>query len=154
MSVYYGMDGQPIDMHEWALLFEDTEHRIIGRTELPGGCRVSTVWLGIDHSFGGGPPLIFESMVFGPDSSIDLDCQRYSTREEAELGHSEMVTRWTGWTEGDPYPEGAEASFLTTFINYLDRVLDPGPEAPGPEPNPDDAMVVMYPKDIAEKGNI
>jgi len=144
---YYDLDGRPIDMYEWGRLFEDFERRCIASTELPGGCRVSTVWLGIDHSFGTGPPLIFESMVFGPDNNVDLDCIRYSTREQAEAGHSELVTRWTGWTPGDPPPEGAEASFLTRFIDAMAASLGERPVTPE-ESARNDQMVVMYPKEL------
>jgi len=141
------MEGQPIDMYEWGRLFSDTSGRIIGRTELPGGVHISTVWIGIDHSFGQGPPLIFESMVFGPDSSRDLDCMRYATREQAEEGHSVLVTRWTGWTPGDEHPEDAEASFLTTFLDTVDRWLG-NRTVTAAESARSDQMVVMYPKEL------
>jgi hypothetical protein len=55
---------------------------------------VSTVYLGLDHSFMGGPPMIFESMVFGPGASNDWDMRRYSTEEQAIKGHWEMVKEW------------------------------------------------------------
>lgn len=64
----------------------------------------------------------------------ELDCRRYATREQAEAGHSELVTRWTGWTMGDPMPEDRELSPLSAL---LEAMRDPWP----------DAMVVMYPKD-------
>lgn len=84
MSGYYDMDGQPLGLMAWAKLLEDHDARIIGRTER-GDVTVSTVWIGLDHSFGDGPPLIFETMIFGGDH--DQDQWRYSTREEAETGH-------------------------------------------------------------------
>ena len=50
---------------------------------------VSTVFLGINHAWGGGPPLLFESMCFnGP---LDEAQDRYTTWEQAEKGHKEMV---------------------------------------------------------------
>ena len=56
-----------------------------------GDVRVSTVFLGLDHNFGHGPPLLFESMAFvGHDSQ---DCERYSTWAEAEAGHDRMVAK-------------------------------------------------------------
>jgi len=150
MSHYYDMDGQPITMEKWCETFEDFEHRRIGYTELPGGCRVSTVWLGLDHSFREeGPPLIFESMVFGPDDSTDLDMIRYSTREEAEQGHSLLVTRWTGWTPGDEHPEDTSRSFLSQFIDALDAAT--GERQYNYADSWNDAMVVMYPKEIAKQ---
>jgi hypothetical protein len=147
--MYYDMDGKPMTMEEYCVLFE-SEERILARTDLPGGCWVSTVWLGLDHSFGEGPPLIFESMVFGPDDMTDLDCIRYATRKEAEAGHSMLVTRWTGWTPGDPTPGDAEASFLTQFIDAMQAALGERPITPE-EAAHTDQMVVMYPKEIAER---
>jgi hypothetical protein len=55
---------------------------------------VSTVWLGINHRHRGqGPPLIFESMAFPDDVMIEVDCQRYSTEQDAQAGHDAMVGR-------------------------------------------------------------
>jgi hypothetical protein len=104
---FYGMDGQPISLEEWGRL-AGSEKKVVSSTELPGGVWVSTVLLGMDHRFGGvGPPIIFETMVFeSRDNLGELDCDRYCTREEAELGHEAMVTKWTGWIPCDPYPEG------------------------------------------------
>lgn len=89
---HYDLFGQPISFERWCELFEDFDGRRVAYTEL-GGYRVSTVWLGLDHRFlGEGPPLIFETMVFGPDGAEDLDCHRYATKEEAQAGHDELVT--------------------------------------------------------------
>ena len=53
------------------------------------GCiQVSTVFLGIDHSYYGIRPLLFESMVFGVDKDLQY---RYSTYHEAKLGHQKLV---------------------------------------------------------------
>ena len=56
-----------------------------------GGVRISTVFLGINHQFGSGPPLLFETVVFG--GSYDGECRRYSTWKEAEEGHKKMVEK-------------------------------------------------------------
>lgn len=87
---YYTRAGVPMTLEEWARAVE-REDRHIGDTTLPNGRRVSTVWLGLDHNFGQGLPLIFETMVFGPD---ELDCQRYSTEDEACAGHQAMIEKW------------------------------------------------------------
>lgn len=55
------------------------------------GCDVSTVFLGIDHQYGSGKPILFETMVFG--GLLDGEQVRYCTWEEAEAGHEEMVKR-------------------------------------------------------------
>jgi len=68
----------------------------VAETTLPNGRWVSTVWLGLDHSFGSGPPLIFETMVFQNRSDMgDLDCERYSTEAEAIAGHERMCAKWS-----------------------------------------------------------
>lgn len=85
---YYDLDGNPIDMETWATRFEDVDGRRIGLDER-GDVRISTVWLGLDHQWGDGPPLIFETMVFGGEH--DGEMRRYSTREQAERGHEAMV---------------------------------------------------------------
>ena len=46
-----------------------------------GEVEVSTVFLGIDHQFGYGKPLLFETMIFGGKN--DGYQTRYSTWEEA-----------------------------------------------------------------------
>jgi hypothetical protein len=51
---------------KWAALFEDTKSRFVGNTTTIYGERLSTIWLGLDHSFGQGPPLIYETMLFAP----------------------------------------------------------------------------------------
>lgn len=53
------------------------------------GIDVSTVALGLDHQFGDGEPLIFETMIFG--GCLDGYCDRYSTIEEAKVGHRKAV---------------------------------------------------------------
>lgn len=51
--------------------------------------KVSTVFLGLDHSFNGGKPLLFETMIFG--GGYDDYQERYTTWEEAEKGHKKAL---------------------------------------------------------------
>jgi hypothetical protein len=83
----YDREGKPITSEELLELLRDIPYRIIGKTELPDGREVSTVWLGMDHSFGQGPPLIFESLVFPQCDHME----RYATEEEARAGHIALV---------------------------------------------------------------
>lgn len=77
----------------WARWFE-TADRIVKNTPV-GDAKVSTVFLGIDHSFREmGEPLLFETMVFG--GQMHGEQERYSTWEEAEKGHEKMVERLRG----------------------------------------------------------
>jgi hypothetical protein len=50
---------------------------------------VSTVFLSFDHGSGDGPPLLFETMIFGGEHA-DYQ-ERYSTRAEALAGHLRAV---------------------------------------------------------------
>ena len=103
---YYDPDGKPMDLMEWAA-FMDAKHTArcaapngesrpeddptrIGSDHLDGDVWVSTVWLGLDHNlYRGGPPLIFETMIFGGDHNEEQ--WRYSTKEQAKTGHDRVV---------------------------------------------------------------
>lgn len=89
---YYILDGHypkaVDDMMEWAMWFEGFENRRVAKTEI-GEVTVSTVFLGLDHSFSNGPPVLFESMVF--EGPLDGETRRYSTWRDAEIGHEELV---------------------------------------------------------------
>lgn len=76
------------DLMEWARWFE-TADRHVAKTDIGDGIHVSTVFLGLDHSYGDGPPMLFETMIFGGESGGDQ--WRYSTWEEAEAGHERAV---------------------------------------------------------------
>lgn len=88
--LHYSRDGKPMDLWTWANIIESGQDRHVA-DEMVGQVRVSTVWLGIDHNFSGiGPPLIFETMVFG--GVMDEDIWRYSTEAAALAGHDQVVT--------------------------------------------------------------
>lgn len=93
--VQYDRDGQPISLERLEQLLADRDYRVVARDEV-GPYLVSTVWLGVDHRFGEGAPVIFETMVFahGGDDDLgpDLDQRRYCTEAEARAGHDETVT--------------------------------------------------------------
>lgn len=81
----------PCDVKTWGKWFA-SEDRRVAFTDM-GPCNVSTVFLGLDHSFGFGPPLLFETMVFFSADMDEVDemMERYSTWDEAEAGHNKMV---------------------------------------------------------------
>lgn len=94
-GTYYDPWGRPCSLGTWAVWFASRgRERFLANTHLPNGYWISTVWLGMDHNFGHGPPLIFESMVFRGGKNGDLDCDRYSTRKEALAGHKALVEKW------------------------------------------------------------
>ncbi len=76
------------DILVWAQWLE-TADRTVDRTKIGTDEVVSTVFLGLDHSFGSEVPILFETMVFGGD--LDGEEERYSTWDEAEIGHNKMV---------------------------------------------------------------
>ena len=53
---------EPCGMWEWAETMERKQH-VLRQTYI-GDFLISTIFLGMDHSFGFGPPLLFETMVF------------------------------------------------------------------------------------------
>jgi hypothetical protein len=53
--------------------------------------RVSTVFLGLDHAFRGGPPVLWETMVFG--GVLDGEMDRYTSKAAAFAGHQAMCRR-------------------------------------------------------------
>lgn len=61
----------------------------VARDEV-GEWNVSTVFLGVDHQFGNGPPVLWETMVFGPEPWSDWQ-DRYTSRADAEVGHARVV---------------------------------------------------------------
>lgn len=70
-------------------LLAESEWRRVARDECCGYL-VSTVFLGIDHGLGAGPPVLFETMVFG-DGSLDEHQERYCTAAEALAGHRRIL---------------------------------------------------------------
>lgn len=114
---YWDREGKPLTLLEYAEKFGSIEardaYRKLDYTEVGGMAFVSTIWLGINHRFGPGPPLIFETMAFliprdddppgllGRPPLTELSeyvpTRRYSTEDEARLGHLEVVAEVEGW---------------------------------------------------------
>ena len=77
------------DLMTWAKFIENGDRsRIIQQTKIQG-ILVSTVFLGIDHNFGNGPPSLFETMVFG--GAMDEHQERYPTWRKAYNNHWVLV---------------------------------------------------------------
>jgi hypothetical protein len=82
------------DVLVWGEFFEKMENRRVAEDviEQPESdpVRVSTVFIGLDNSyFDVGPPLLFESMVFG--GPLDGDQYRYPTWDSALEGHKMLL---------------------------------------------------------------
>ena len=67
--IHYNRRGEPItheqQMEEWKQPDFDWDKMKRVALQEQGNIRVSTVFLGLNHQYGGGPPLIFETMIFG-----------------------------------------------------------------------------------------
>lgn len=89
MTDTYTLDENGIAVEEpdrsaWGRWMQQPDQRFVAQANVQH-VLVSTVFLGLDHSFGDGPPLLFETMIFG--GKHDQYQERYSTRTEALMGH-------------------------------------------------------------------
>ena len=98
LDMYYKLEGKKIvscSFEEFSEFFGDIKNRRVAQ-DYVDKISISTVFLGIDHNFGGsGTPVLFETMVFGGEH--DEYCQRYHTWQEAEEGHKEIVKMVQGF---------------------------------------------------------
>jgi hypothetical protein len=95
-------DGQPVlepDLLTWGAWLERASRdrsRVIAQDRDEGDpahvVTVSTVFLGLDHRFGGaGPPILWESLIFG--GVLDGQGDRYTSRAAALAGHQRLCER-------------------------------------------------------------
>lgn len=80
----------------WARwLSGDDKKRRVDYTELADGIvTVSTIFLGLDHNYyGKGPPILFETIVFGLTMESGEMQRRYSSWDDAEVGHKMTVKK-------------------------------------------------------------
>jgi hypothetical protein len=104
-GLWYDREGNPIETfdEQGNLLIEpmmrvnrmlaDYDYKVVANTTV-GDYKVSTVWLGLDHQFEpDGPPLLFETMIFGAgnDAPYDEWIWRYPTEKEAFEAHCAIV---------------------------------------------------------------
>lgn len=95
---HFDRQGAAISLESWVRLFGDDSYKIVSQHWIRG-YMVSTVWLGLDHNFfGGGAPLIFETMIFPPGDEAGEDgvwsehhCERYPTEAAALAGHDRAI---------------------------------------------------------------
>jgi hypothetical protein len=93
MSDYYVLDKDgktPVaaGILEWNGWFQTADRRV-AETQVSPEVKVSTVFLGINHQFRLGRPLLFETMIFG--GPRDGSQWRYMTWKEAVAGHTLAV---------------------------------------------------------------
>jgi hypothetical protein len=106
MLAQYILDHHDIvpepDFMKWARWRETADVRVASTDN--GVIWISTVFLGVDHNFMGGRPHVFETMTFLKDDFEEevgdvnfdfngLEVWRWSTWDEADEGHWEVVRR-------------------------------------------------------------
>lgn len=79
------------DYTKYGQWMQARENRRLGIHRMPDGTKVSTVFLGLDHGWNGGPPVLWETMVFG--GKYDQEQDRYISYDEAVQGHRQWVKR-------------------------------------------------------------
>lgn len=94
---HYVLDSEnhavEVDLLTWAMWWENPDNRIVAYTQITSQCDVSTIFLGLDHrhGFGKGPPILFETLVFG--GPLDGEGRRYASHDDAETGHKMIVAK-------------------------------------------------------------
>jgi hypothetical protein len=96
---HYILDGRNVvatDLLTWGRWLQADRKKRVIKQEIVGEYWVSTVFLGLDHQFGDGPPLLFETMVFDNTAADQAPmnehhCERCSTYDEAEA-HARITT--------------------------------------------------------------
>lgn len=76
---------------EWVAFMESMPNRSLIKLDMfdDESVKVSTVFLGLDYSFGRGKKDLFETMIFGGEHNGYMD--RYETKAEALEGHERAV---------------------------------------------------------------
>lgn len=116
MIIWYKLDKNknPVPVKNWdEMRWMDPSEKRVASDRVPclfnggrvGMAYVSTVFLQLDHSFDGGGPVLWETMIF-PDGEWDDQYQdRYRSHHEAEIGHRDalwwiqmqILRQWWRW---------------------------------------------------------
>lgn len=97
MTNWYNREGQLIDVATANELLGDRDYKRVALTRITSATdpavnyRVSTVWLGLDHNWGDGDPILFETMSFGGGEAQNESQWRWTTEAAAVAGHAEIV---------------------------------------------------------------
>lgn len=82
--------------HEWPGYYNSN----VGKTKINKEELVSTVFLGLDHSYGDSKePTLWETMIFGGEH--DQYQRRYTSYDDAVIGHEMVVNMVRGIVEDD-----------------------------------------------------
>lgn len=88
-------DQEPVEVEniiDWAHWMSTHERRVMltkfeSTDKNDKEILISTVFLGVDHNFGNGPPILWETMIF-PDDKWRYQ-RRHTSRYEAVIAHEE-----------------------------------------------------------------
>jgi hypothetical protein len=89
-------DGNPIRETEYSLWdawmsLERFKSCILAKNIIGDAAAVvTTVFTGLDYSFAGGPPLLYQSTLFRADMRGEVT-RRYPTKLEAMAGHTDLL---------------------------------------------------------------
>ena len=91
---YILINGNPVpepDLMKWGEWLQSSPDRII-KKDIVDEVEISTVFLGLDHSFSRGRhlPVLFETMIFGGEH--DNYQERYTFKEDAIMGHKKALS--------------------------------------------------------------
>ena len=111
-----GFAVQCQDLMEWGAWMEAHRNKFQKISKV-AGLRLSTVFLGLDHSFGHGEPLLWETMLFNDDMNGESESQwRFTFQGEAYEFHETKVKQ------------------LKAMLNYWPINLASSPTTPGSTP--------------------
>ena len=92
--LYYDRTGKPISLRAWVDAWDQPEYRQV-EEDFIDGARVSTMWMGTDHSFGHAPkPIIFGSAIFRAGKMVEEI--ETATEFEARIAHQVLCRKLRG----------------------------------------------------------
>lgn len=110
----------PCTTGRWAEMHENHFYRVVGKTQVRAWgkrkCNVSTVFLGTDHGYGRGAPILFETMIFG--GPLDEEQDRFCTVHEARVAHVFYIAIATISMWCWPMARGRDACLNTCVFIY------------------------------------
>ena len=87
--MFYILNGRKVvpvkDVLVWSKWIQTADRMV--KSEDYKGYRVATIFTGLDYSYDGDAPVVFETMIFKKGSRVDMYCDRCSTYKQAEQMH-------------------------------------------------------------------
>lgn len=97
---YRDRRGKVITRERWCELIEMPGYSQLWTRTFDETITISTIWLGMNHNFGQGEAMIFETQVFEvqefEEPARSVRQERYATEEDALKGHFHLVAVFEG----------------------------------------------------------